>query len=284
MSNLLRLNLQHFAELDLEAFRQEFESEFKEPEQPEMTEQLEETELSEVEQTELDPVEQDVEVETEEAEDEQVPEVTEDEPQPEPEPKKQTREENAAFAEMRRQNEALQKQAALVEKAAARANMTVDQYLAAVEEAELNERAEKQGIPAEFLRRQEMMERQLEQMTVQSSQSQYFTEVATVKSKYGMTDDEEKGVFNYIAERGLFDPKTRTPIIPFEDAYKLANFDTVQERRIREAKQKDLAAKKARQSKTAIPHTNASTASNSTVEDEITDDFVQERLKRLNLL
>lgn len=284
MLNLLRLNLQHFAELDLESFRQEFEAEFKEePEapQPEVPEQSEQTE---VEEPEVDPIEQDVEVATDETDPEPVDETEEVEPEPVPEPKKQTKEENAAFAEMRRQNEALQKQAALVEKAAAKNNMTVDQYLAAVEEAELNERAEKQGLPAEFLRRQEQMERQLEQMTVQSSQTQYLSEVASVKSKYNMTDTEEQAVFNYIGERGLFDPKTRTPIIPFEDAYKLANFDTVQERRIKEAKQNDLAAKKKRQQSTAIPHTNASSATNTAVEDEITDDFVLSRLRSNNLL
>jgi len=185
---------------------------------------------------------------------------------------------------MRKQNEALQRQAAIVEKAAAKNGMTVDQYLAAVEEQELAERAEKQDTSPEILRRLEQAESQLANQTMQSSQDRYLADVRNVKDKLGITDAEADTVFKFIGENGYFNPETKTPIISFEQAYKLANFDSILERKVKEESQKRLADKQARQRNTALPHTNASTTSTESHTDEITDDFVKQRLKERNLL
>jgi hypothetical protein len=52
---------------------------------------------------------------------------------------------------------------------------------------------------------------------------------------------------------------------------------------VKEENQKRLAEKKARQTKSALPHTNASTNTNLETE-EITDDFVMKRLQERGLL
>jgi hypothetical protein len=257
-------------DLDLESFRQEFESSYEEPEQAE----------EEVVEEEPETVEE--EPETVEEQPEETPEQEEEQPEEEEEPqqpRKQSRAESQAFAEMRKQNEALKRQAALVEKAAARAGMTVDQYLVAVEEQEAQERAEKQGIPVEVLRRLENSENQLNQITIQAAQEKYLADVKMTQQKLGFTDQEAEAVFKFLGENGYVNPQTRTPIIPFEQAYKLANFDTLMERKLKEDNQKRLAEKQQRQKNTALPHTNAGATSNPTVEEEITDDFVMKRLK-----
>lgn len=283
MKQLLTLNLQRHAEVDLAAMRQEFEESFKdEPIIDEPNPEPEPEPQSEPGEPETEPG---LEPEPTDIEPEQEPETStepEQEPESEPESQKQTREENSAFAEMRRQNEALAKQAALVEKAAAKHGMTVDQYLQAVEEAEQEERAKEQNIPVDVLKRLEMLERENSTVRVQAAQERYLSEVNSVKSKYGITDQETESVFRYLGERGLYDQETRTPTISFEDAYKLANFDSLTERKIKEAKQADLEAKRKRQQTTAVPHTNASTATNQ--DDEITDEFVAKRLKERGLL
>jgi hypothetical protein len=261
-------------DLDLESFRQEFESSYEEPEQPEEVETEEESETVE-EQPET------VEERPEETQEEEEEQPEEEEPQ---QLKKQSKEENSAFAEMRRQNEALKKQAAIVEKAAARAGMSVDQYLVAVEEQEAQERAEKQGIPVEVLRRLETSENQLSRLTIQAAQDKYLADVKMTQSKLGFTDQEAEAVFRFLGENGYVNPQTRTPIIPFEQAYKLANFDTLMERKLKEDNQKRLTEKQQRQRNTALPHTNAGAPPTTTIEEEISDNFVMKRLKERNLL
>lgn len=265
-------------DLDLESFRQEFESSYEEPETTETEEVETEEEPEQVEETQT-------ETQTEESEEEEQQEEEEEgQSQQSEQPKKQSKEENSAFAEMRRQNEALKRQAAIVEKAAARANMTVDQYLAAVEEQEAQERAQAQGIPVEVLRRLEQSESQLSTLTIQAAQDKYLADVKMTQAKLGFTDQEAEAVFKFLGENGYVNPQTRTPIIPFEQAYKLANFDSIMERKLKEDNQKRLTEKQQRQRNTALPHTNVSTTSNQTVEDEITDDFVMKRLKERNLI
>lgn len=130
----------------------------------------------------------------------------------------------------------------------------------------------------------ESLEAQVSQQTVQSAQEKYLEDVNRVKSSLGITDKEAESVFKFLGENGYFNPETRTPIIPFEQAYKLVNFDSIMERKVKEENQKRLTEKQARQKNTALPHTNASATSTTSIEDEISDDFVMKRLKERNLL
>lgn len=261
-------------------FRKEFEESYKEEDEIVDDEEIVEDD-EEIIEDDLEEVIDDEEVKDDE--EEIVDEEVKQDDEATKTKKTQTAEENAAFAEMRRKNEALQRQAAVVEKAAARYGMTVDQYLAAVEEQEAKERAEKQGVPVDVLRRLESQEAQLGQLTVQQERERYASQITLVKTTHSLSDSDVDKVFAYVGQRGLVDGRTGVPIIPFEDAYKLANLDTITENKVKEAKQNDLAKKKARQKKSAIPHENDGTLSNKDTE-EITDEFVLKRLQSRNLL
>lgn len=289
MSNfLMPIKLQMFADdFDLEAFRAEFEADYQEPE----VDDQEEVEVIDGE-PEVEETEDDLEAEPEG--EEELPEADTDvepgedpeldaDPDPEPAPKKQSREENAAFAQMRKELEAEKRKAALAEQVAAQYGMSVEQFEQAYKEQQDKARAEQQGIPVEMLRRMEAAEQQLAQQKLQAEQDKFWGSVTNVKDKYGLQDDEVKNVFEFIGREGLVNNSTGLPLIDFDKAYKLANFDKLQERKEKEAHQKRLAEKKARQRKSAVPPANASTATNSEL-DEITDEFVEKRLRERGLL
>jgi hypothetical protein len=266
-------------EFDLEQELAEFNKEWEESNQPEVEPEEVETEEVEDDEPEVEDLsedEQELEQPEPEEDEEEQPEEVEDKPK-----KPQSKEENSAFAEMRRQNEALKKQAALVEKAAAKYGMTTEQYLAAVEEQEFKERAEKQGIPVDVLREQESLKKELDVIKQQAARDNYSATIRATQEKFTLEDEEINKVFSYLGENG-FIGNYGVPTIPFEAAYKLANFEKLTAKTVKEEKQKDLAAKKARQKKSAVAHTNASTASNQDT-DEIDDEFVSKKLEEMGI-
>lgn len=277
---MLRLNLQFFNsdpgdEFDLNKFREEFEASYEE-ETPDIEQQDEITDdiIEEPEEVgELEPEE--VLESTEEVDAE--PEQVEEKPVQSPE-------ENAAFAEMRRKNQELERKAQIAEQVASQYGMTVEQFELAYAEQQLQQRAETQGVPLDVLKRLEATENELQQTKTQAQQEQFWGSVQKVKDTFGLEDKEVESVFRFMGEKGMFNPRTGLPALPFEDAYKLANFDSIMERTKKEDNQKRLADKKARQKKTAIPHTNASTPSNEGSEEDWTIDEVEKRLKARNLI
>ena len=171
-------------EFDVDALEREFNETWEDSEETQdETEQIEETETDDSEELETEDDEAEVEEEEqepEEVEDDEEPELDRDEPfDKKP---KQTKEENAAFAELRRQKEAAEAQAKVVEKFAASHGMTVDQYLAAVEAQEEEQRAQEKGIPVEVLRRMEAMESQLNETKTSAAREKFWNEVDTVKA------------------------------------------------------------------------------------------------------
>jgi hypothetical protein len=268
----LKLDLQHFSDgFDLESFRQDFESSYEEPEETQ-----EETETDEVE-TETDELETETEIEEEESEEEEIESDDESEEDNEEEdseestyvpPAKQTKEENAAFAKLRREKEELAAQASVLQKVAAQYNMSVEEFQKAYEE--------------EFFKKFNDTEQRLLQVEKQAANDKFNVEVEAVKTKYGLDDAEIGKVYDYIGTQGLHDARLGLPTIPFEAAYKALNFDNMMERKTTEAKQKMLADKKKRQKSSAKAHsnTNASTANN----DEVTDEYVEKRLRERGLI
>jgi hypothetical protein len=286
---LLNLDLQFFAgggdEFDLAKFREEFEQSYQEPE--ETVEELpEDEELEEAEPIGEDELsDEDSEFEEDsEPEEQELEEVEDDEdepyapPSPEPQKKKQSKEENAAFAEMRRENERLKQQSTVVEQLAAQYGMSVEQFEAAYRQQQEEAQAQKQGVPVEFLRQMNSQQAELDRIKKESSEQKFWTQVDSVKQKYGLQDDEINGVFDYIGTNGLYDQNTRLPIVDFEFAYKAANFDKVQERKVKEARQKELAAKKKRQSTSAKPH-NSNVSPKATSDEIMSDKEVEDRLR-----
>lgn len=274
-------------EFDLEAFEAEFNKEWQEPEDeaPEETEAEEaQDETEEIDEPEGEEEEQESEEQEDpspEEEEEEEPELDRDEPFQKK--SKQTKEENAAFAELRRQKEAAEAQAKVVEKFAASHGLTVDQYLAAVEAQEEEARAKDKGIPVEILRRMESMETQLTSQKKDAAKEKFWSEVDNVKTKYDLTNQEIDQLFNYIGENGLVNLETKLPLVSFEVAYKAANFDNVIDRKAKEAKQQALAAKKQRQQNSAKGHTNSNAGSQAPKED-FTVDEVEAMLRKDGLI
>jgi hypothetical protein len=265
-------------ELDLSALRQEFENDYKEPEAEEVESDTEEVE------TEADDTEAEVETEEEQLEDSDTETDLEEETEEveEEQPRKQTKEENAAFAEMRRKQQEieaqLQRRNSVVEKIAAQYGMSVEQFEAAYAEQQMEEAAKKEGMSVEVYKRLDQLEKENSLVKVQAAQDKYLAEVNAVSTQYGLDNAEVEKVYQYIGEQGLYDPNLRTPTISFETAYKIANFDTLLERKTKESKQADLAKKKARQKNSALAPSNASASPSN--DSDYSDEF-EKRMSRL---
>ncbi|MGM9949772.1 MAG: hypothetical protein ACI33P_06580 [Lysinibacillus sp.] len=275
------------ADLDLEALEREFEAEWQEPEENTETEETEELGESQTEDSETSNTEE--ELETEEDEETDLPEEEEEEDieldrdEPFQEKPKQSKEENAAFAELRRQKEALEQQNKTLEKVAAQYGMTVEQFQEAYQQQQEEARAQEKGIPVDVLRRMEHLERQVSEQQHSATREKFWSEVDTVKAKYDLTNQDIDKIFSYIGEQGLVDLETKLPSVGFEFAYKAANFDNVLERKAKEAKQEALAAKKARQAKSAKGHTG-STAGKQPPKEDFTVDEVEKILREQGML
>jgi hypothetical protein len=287
---MLKMNLQHFGrdELDLSALRSQFEEEYQEEETndtEEVTEEQDEnleadTEELETEEDSSDEEETD-ELEEEESDEEdgeedeeldrdEVPDFAKQDKKP-----KQSAEENAAFAQLRREKEELARQAKVAEQIAAQYGMTVPEFEAALAEQDLKARAEEQKVPVDVLRRLEAAERKLAESETSSAKDKFWSSVDSVKEKYGLKKNEIDNVFHYIGNEGLVNQATGLPLIDFEKAYKLANHDQLLARKEKESHQKRLADKKKRQQRSAIPHSNNASSSNNDA------DFSEEFDKRI---
>jgi hypothetical protein len=288
---MLKMNLQHFGrdELDLSALRSQFEEEYQEEETPEdLPENPEELEadLEDPENPE-DPEDLEDPEDTEDPEDPENPEDPEDDEDEEldrdevpdfakqDKKPKQSAEENAAFAQLRREKEDLARQAKVAEQIAAQYGMTVPEFEAALAEQDLKARAEEQKVPVDVLRRLEAAERKLAESETSSAKDKFWSSVDSVKEKYGLKKNEIDNVFHYIGNEGLVNQATGLPLIDFEKAYKLANHDQLLARKEKESHQKRLADKKKRQQRSAIPHSNNASSSNNDA------DFSEEFDKRI---
>lgn len=283
---LPNFDLQTFSsdEFDLESMRAEFERDWNEPEEVEtpeedlpeedLPEDLEETPEEDPEETPEDP-EEDLEDPEEVQEDEtplDTPEV----------PKKQTKEENAAFAQLRREKEALAEQNKILEQVASQYGMTVEEFQKAYAEKQEEEAAQTQGIPVETFRELNSTKARLATIEKERATEKFNQSVQGVKDKYGLADNEVNDVFDYIQREGLHDPRLGLPSVPFEHAYKALNFDNMLKRKTTEDRQRALAEKKKRQRTSAKPHgSNESTPKGS---DTFTEEEVFESLRKRGLI
>lgn len=159
-----------------------------------------ETDYSEYEDEDEDEDEDDKEEESETEESEQQEEVTETEQKKK---RVQTPEENARFAEMRRQQqfqERLQQTAEyrLAKMLADQYGLTPEQMLQQLEEQRMEQEAKERNIPVELIKEREALRKEQEQMRQQLLQIQFQgwkaridAEAQTVKQNYPMLSDEE---------------------------------------------------------------------------------------------
>lgn len=158
---------------------------------------------------------------------------------------------NAAFAEMRRQKEAAEQQAAFVKQMADHYNMTPEQLQQQWADDQLAQRAEKEGVPVEFLRQQTQDRQEVQQLRQQVENQNVRAQVAETMTKYNATQDEINAAVTYAQENGLTQ-MIFSGALPFEQAYKLAHVDSLIGSAEKKAVQKSLSNKKARQ-KAAAP-------------------------------
>ena len=138
--------------------------------------------------------------------------------QPKPEKRVQTPEENARFAEMRRQKQAEERAKELLKQTpeyqlaqflAQQYGMTPEQLLAKVQEAVLQRQAQQMGVPIEVLkqieeerRARQELEQRLAQTEFQNWYSQKQAEMAQLKSKFSgvLTDEDLQSALMYQLE------------------------------------------------------------------------------------
>lgn len=275
-------DLQAFSsdEFDLDTMRADFEKEWTDAE-PDEPEEIEETDELE------DPEEPEEDLEEEPEEDLEEPEEDLEDPEEEipsdtPEPKKQSKEENAAFAQLRREKEQLAEQNKVLEQVASQYGMTVEQFQEAYQQKQEEQTAETQGIPVETFRELNNTKSRLATLEKERANEKFNQSVQEVKDRYGLADQEVTDVFDYIQREGLHNPQLGLPTVPFEHAYKALNFDNMLKRKTTESKQKALADKKKRQRTSAKPHgSNVSTTKEA---DTFTDEEVFESLRKRGLI
>lgn len=155
------------------------------------------------------------------------------EPEPEPEPQKpvQTSEQNAKFAEQRRQQQVEERAKQLAEERwkqspeyllaqemAGTYGLTAEQALQQVREQKLKQEAEQKNIPIEFLRqRQEQdaryagLQKEMQQLKSNAWAQRIGLEREQVKQQFAfLTDDDMQGAINYM----LYELKN--PDVPFQ--------------------------------------------------------------------
>lgn len=198
------------------------------------SEEADEVEDEEYEDEEEVKNEDDSEPEYEEESDTEDEELEEDEEEEDIEeefsPKKpQSKEDNAKFADMRRQQQ-LQQQIEEAKKssveyktAKALADMygiTVEELHAQIEQRQLEEQAEKQGVSVEYLKKQNQVEEEnklirseLDDLKFQLWATRVDTEAVSIKSEYPMLNDDDV----YEAKAYLLST-LQNPDIPLEQA------------------------------------------------------------------
>lgn len=158
---------------------------------------------------------------------------------------------NAAFADMRRQKEEAERQAAFVKQMADHYGMTPEQLQQQWADDQLAQQAEKLGVPVDFLRQQTQDRQEVQSLRQQVENQNVRAQVAETMTKYNATQDEINAAVTYAQENGLTQ-MIFSGALPFEQAYKLAHVDSLIGSAEKKAVQKSLSNKKARQ-KAAAP-------------------------------
>lgn len=267
---MLGLNLQFFAQgeeddFDLDAFQKEFEAEWDENNDDETDVSTEDTEQTEEE----------IEVEKEEPE---VEEPGDDEKQEDLNPNADDEtKRNQAFANLRKQAEENKKFADFVQKIADSNGIKPEDVLARYEEQQLEKQAEQKGVPVDVLKRLNALEEENNQIKNQSKIEQFDNQVRSTIEKHELKDEDVRNVFQYMADNG-YAKENDLPSISFEDAYFLANRDTIIQKQVEASRQKELEEKQKRQKSSALPSGNSVSQT-----DEITDEYVDEMLAKFDI-
>lgn len=247
-------------ELDLDSMLEEFENEWEDNSDDVEVDLDNEVDDEEVGEPEVD--------ETEESDDEEV-----DEPNPNDEDEHKR---NQAFRDLRQQNEEFKKYADFIQRLAEDSGVKPEEILSRYQEKQMEEQAEKQGVPVEHLKKLNDTESRLAQLEEQLFAERFNTQVDSVVAKYGNDENLIKNTFEYMHQAGI-DPKVQQ--IDFEKLYRAANLDSIIEKEVAKARQTDLENKRKRQDSASIGNGTSVSPSSG----DISDDFVDEMLKKFDI-
>lgn len=239
-------------DLDLSTMLAEFDKEWQETEE-------------EVESEESAEVEQEADLEVEETE-----ETEEVKPNPNDE---DTDKRNRAFADLRRERDEAKKYADFINQLASDSGVTPEEILNRYNERKLNNQAQQQGIPVDFLKKQNETEAKLSKLEESLAAERLDNQIKAVESKYGADEDSVRSAFQYMFEAGI-DPRT-TPNVDFEKFYRAANLDTIIQKEVQSARQKDLEDKKKRQESASIANGTSATQTGGELSDEDVDAMLE---------
>lgn len=256
---MLKLDLQFFGEddIDIESELASFEAEWTE-----------------------DPAEETPEVQTETEEVNEEPETVEEEPEtpetPEAPPAEDDKR-NKAFADLRRQAEENQKYAQFIQRMAEDNGVKPEDILARYEERQLQDQAQKSGVPVDFLKRQNQTESEIASLKEQLTAERLDKQIQSVIGKYGAQDSDIQAAFEEMFKSGI-DPR-ENPNVDFERFYKAANLDSIIKKEVERSRQKDLEDKAKRQSSASIPNG----ASVSQTSGELSDEEFDAMLAKMDI-
>ena len=215
-------------------------------------------EVVDIEDFDLDAFDEKYEQELEESkefsEDPEEPEEIEDSEQGEESPPihdEDAEKRNAAFAEMRRKAEENEMYAKVIQGLADKHGMTPEEVIQQYEDARLEEEAENEDVPVDVLKRLRTLESENENARKEAFISRFEAQIDDTVRKYGASDEEVRKTFDYAIKNGI---DFENMPVTFEAAYKLAHHDSLTEKAVKEAVQKELSAKKKRQRDAGIPN------------------------------
>jgi K+-transporting ATPase c subunit len=256
---LLDLDLQLFADgeddLDLDSMMAEFETEWNDED--------DDTEVETETEVEPEPEQNDDETEQEQ-----------ENPNPNDEDADKR---NRAFADLRRQADENKKYADFISRLAQDSGVSPEEILNRYQERQLEAEAEQQQVPVEFLKESRETKSELTQLKEQLRAERMETQIESVKSKYGADDNAIRAAFEEMFDSGI-DPRV-TDNVNFEKFYRAANVESIIQKEVENARQKDLANKKQRQTSAAIG--NGTSVSPSS--DGLSDDEFDEILKNMDI-
>ena len=252
-------------DIDTDALLQQFESEWQDTENPEP------------EQTDEPIVEEGPDAQGDgEAvnEGEGDPEETDNQdPQNDPDLHKR----NEAFKRQREEIKELKRYKEFVERMAQDNGLEdPNQIFEAYNEQALAREAEERGIDLQSMKEIDAARRQNEEKAIEEQRNAFMQERADTIEKYQLDDDQVQAIHDYVIENDLQN-------LGFEQAYKLANFDSLIDNAKSEGRNQYLSDKKKRQQSAAV-NVGDNNVSNSDVSSgDLTDDEFAKTLAKMGI-
>lgn len=261
--------------VDVDALVSELDQEFTESDSADVPdEQVDET----VESTEDVVDEPDNVAEDDETQSvEETPDPVEPEPTPEATPQPapvvedpDVHKRNEAFKRLREEADAYKQSDAVLEELAKQNGLTKSELIAKFKEDRLKKQADAQGVPVDFLKKQQELERTVNEVKEQYTREKFNSEAERLVSKYKLSPKEATEVFAKIGALGI-DVLNKPELL--ETAFKAVDYD----RALVKGRQEQLAAAKKRRESAPSPSLgtqgrNVNTSAND-MDAEIDDDL-----------